>query len=199
MWAIHHHLSRVLSRLPQHQLLRFEGDIETINDVTFAIHTGSLHEKCHVEKDLEFSGISLLSLLMFRKNTQAMDPQDKVFAFVGIANDGDHPALQADYSKDVNNVYVEVTMHLLAYTDPHFLVKSLIYSVTHQRKGVYQRSSLDLLSLAYELNRHSGLPSWVPDWRSPMRQPLPERNTDGSSKLQAPVVKFSPSGKITAV
>jgi hypothetical protein len=68
---------------------------------------------------------------MFRKNTQATDPRDKVFAFVGIANDSDHPVLQAGYSKDVNDVYVEVAMHLLTYTDPHFLVKSLIYSITH--------------------------------------------------------------------
>jgi hypothetical protein len=63
---------------------------------------------------------------MFRKNTQATDPRDKVFAFVGIANDSDHPVLQAGYSKDV-----KVAMHLLTYTDPHFLVKSLIYSITH--------------------------------------------------------------------
>jgi hypothetical protein len=42
---MHYHLSGVLSRLPQHQLLRFKGDIETISDVTFVIHTGSLPEK----------------------------------------------------------------------------------------------------------------------------------------------------------
>jgi hypothetical protein len=64
-----------------------------------------------------------------------------------------------DYSKDVNDVYIEVAMHLLTYTDPHFLVKSLTYSITHQRKGVYQHSSFDLLSLAYGLNERSGLPS----------------------------------------
>ena len=156
-----------------------KDDGETLDDVTFAIHTGSLHEKRHVEKNLEFSG---MSLLMYRKNTQATDPRDKVFAFVGIANDGDHPALQADYSKDVNDVYVEVAMHQLTYTDPHFLVKSLIYSMTHQRKEVHR---LDLLSLAYGLNEHSGLPSWVPDWRLPMRQFLPERNTDGSRRFRA--------------
>jgi hypothetical protein len=161
------------------------GDIKTMNDVTFAIHTGSLHEKRHVEKNLEFSGMSLLSLLMFRRNTQATDPRDKVFTFVGIANDGDHPALQADYSKDVNDVYVEVAMHLLTYTDPDLLIKGLIYSITRQRKEVYQRSSLDLLSLAYGLNEHSGLPSWVPDWRLPMRQFLPDRNTDGSRRFHA--------------
>jgi hypothetical protein len=116
-------------------------------------------KKRHVGKNLGFSGMSLLSVLTFRKNTQATDPRDKVFAFVGIANDGDHPVLQADYSKDVNDVYMEVAMHLLTYTDPHFLVKSLTYSITHQRKGVYQHSSLDLLSLAYGLNERSGLPS----------------------------------------
>jgi hypothetical protein len=55
-----------------------KGDMETINDVTFAIHTGSLHEKRHVEKNLEFPRMSLLSLLMFRENTQATDLRDKI-------------------------------------------------------------------------------------------------------------------------
>jgi hypothetical protein len=54
---------------------------------------------------------------MFRKNMQATNPQDKVFPFVRVSNDGDHLASQADYSKDVNNVYMEVAMHLLTYTD----------------------------------------------------------------------------------
>jgi hypothetical protein len=63
--------------------------------------------------------------------------ETKVFAFFGIANDSDHPVLQADRSKDVNDVYVQVAIHLLTYIDPHFLVKSLTYSITHQRKGVY--------------------------------------------------------------
>jgi hypothetical protein len=162
-----------------------KGDIEAINDVIFAIHTGSLNEERHVEKNLEFSRMPLPSLLMFRRNTQATDPRDKVFAFVGIANDGNHPALQADYSKDVNDVYMEAAMRLLTYTVPHFVVKSLILSFVHQSKGFYQNSSLDLLSLACGLNEHSGLPSWVPSCRLPMRQFLPEHNTDGSRRFQA--------------
>ena len=54
-----------------------------------------------------------------------------------------------------------------------------------EERPFVQHSSLDLLSLAYGLNEHSGLPSWVSDWRLPMRQFLQERKTDGSRRFQA--------------
>jgi hypothetical protein len=115
-------------------------------------------KKRHVEKDLESPGLTLLSLLLLRKNRQATHPRDKVSAFVGIANDGDHPALKADYSKGVN-VYLEVAMQLLPSTDPDFLARSLTHDITDQSKELYRFSGFDVLSLAYGLNEDSGLPT----------------------------------------
>jgi hypothetical protein len=121
-----------------------KGDIETINDATFAIHTGSLHEsvmwrRIWIFPEWLFSACSCSRRIRKRRILEIRFSHVLESRMTAVI-------LQADYPKDVNNVCVEVAMHLLTYTDPHFLVKSLVYSITHQRKGVCQRLSLGLAS-----------------------------------------------------
>ncbi|KAK3685188.1 heterokaryon incompatibility protein-domain-containing protein [Podospora appendiculata] len=99
---------------------------------------------------------SLHDLLQMHRETQATDPRDKVYAFLGLADPSsfpqpttttaaatDPPMIQPDYSLPVHQVYTGVTASLM-------------------------RSQRDLRLLSHvqdaSLTRIPGLPSWVPDY-----------------------------------
>ncbi|OCL14970.1 HET-domain-containing protein [Glonium stellatum] len=86
---------------------------------------------------------SLGALLQKYRHRECMDPRDKVYALLGIANDvAGEKKLIVDYSKTVEEIYVSTAMFL-----------------TKEGESLY---CLSLVGIPEEPN---GLPSWVPDWR----------------------------------
>ena len=69
---------------------------------------------------------------------EATNPRDKVFALLGLAHEDDKSAIDVDYSNSVQQVYTQVTKHLLRN---------------------------DIHVLCFNVNSQSySLPSWVSDW-----------------------------------
>ncbi len=100
---------------------------------------------------------SLMELLaLFADSLKATDPRDRIYGILGLAPDKNVLDIRVDYKKEVHEVYTEVAKALLAhnYTD--------ILSWGHSSKSL-----LDL-------------PSWVPDFSVPLREPY------GSYKTKAP-------------
>jgi hypothetical protein len=92
-------------------------------------------------------GTSHLSDLLWNTwDREATDPRDKVFAVLGLLQqgaDGAHSPPTADYSKPVDQVYREAAAYI-----------------------INSKGSLDILLAASALDgEKSSLPSWVPDWR----------------------------------
>ncbi|KAL8708988.1 MAG: hypothetical protein Q9220_006197 [cf. Caloplaca sp. 1 TL-2023] len=91
------------------------------------------------------------------RDWQSTDPRDKIFALIGLIDHiaalrgpSDKSFLTADYSKPVEQVYLEVTTSVLRNTD---------------------RLSLLLLTADPILRRYSNLPSWVIDYS--VKGPIP--------------------------
>ncbi|KFA78820.1 hypothetical protein S40288_05485 [Stachybotrys chartarum IBT 40288] len=82
----------------------------------------------------------LLSLLITFRNLDATDPRDKIYAFRGLAADGDSSPLP-NYSQAVEEVFLDYAT---------FFVK--------------QGFGAQLLSEAGLSRSNKSLPSWVPDW-----------------------------------
>ncbi|KAK0629549.1 heterokaryon incompatibility protein-domain-containing protein [Bombardia bombarda] len=95
-------------------------------------------------------------LIQMHRSTQATDPRDKIYAFLGLA---DRPVLpertepiKADYSLPVQRVYTSVTASLML-----------------------SQGNLQQLSHVQDASRNkirSGLPSWVPDYSATL-EPYP--------------------------
>jgi hypothetical protein len=95
----------------------------------------------------------LLALLWLAHRAKASDPRDKVYSLLGLALEEE--AFEADYTKNVQEVFANVARHLLCYPHPkigHDL--ALLASVKH-----------------YEDDQSEGWPSWVPRWHND----IPER------------------------
>ncbi|EJT73079.1 hypothetical protein GGTG_09929 [Gaeumannomyces tritici R3-111a-1] len=92
--------------------------------------------------------LSLNFLLRQFRNSLATQPVDKVYAMLGLAADGGDFVVP-DYSKPVAEVYRELARSLLE-----------------------QSQSLEVLSLVGDpmWKGVDGLPSWVPDWSTMMRE-----------------------------
>jgi hypothetical protein len=94
---------------------------------------------------------TLLGVLLRHRRSQATNPLDKVYAFIGLTENCTEPQakIQVDYKQDVRTVYIDVA-----------------------RKVAAHDKSLDILSLpALPLGSGiDGLPSWVPDWSTPTEE-----------------------------
>ncbi|WPH00873.1 heterokaryon incompatibility protein 6, or allele [Acrodontium crateriforme] len=85
---------------------------------------------------------NLFDLLQMAKIFHCSDPRDRVYALLGLANDG-HTPIVPDYSKPVSRVYEEATLHLIR-----------------------EEGNVDVL-IDEEMNRGwDGAPTWVPNFRS---------------------------------
>ncbi|KAK3369369.1 heterokaryon incompatibility protein-domain-containing protein [Lasiosphaeria ovina] len=84
---------------------------------------------------------TMMSLLGRGIGPAATDARDHVFGYLGIAEDCDAPELQPDYTKSVEDVFVDCCK----------------YSVQTLQK-------LDFLYEAGCYQKNHRLPSWVPDW-----------------------------------
>jgi hypothetical protein len=87
-----------------------------------------------------FNGITLGHCLIQARNTICKDPRDKIYALMGIADDGFTLGIEIDYSKSVEDVY-----------------KEAVYKMFKSVHGV------DILCHASGA-KNLDLPSWVPDW-----------------------------------
>ena len=98
----------------------------------------------------EFGMKKLRDLLMLCRDFQATFARDHLFALLGIASDGDNPALAPDYEKSLD-----------------VIVKQ------YARTFILRDQAIDLLYLAGH-HGQTRFPSWIPDWtrvRGP-RDPL---------------------------
>ncbi|KAG7284760.1 hypothetical protein NEMBOFW57_009371 [Staphylotrichum longicolle] len=84
----------------------------------------------------------LLFYLRSGMGYKATDPRDYVYALLGLAEDREALGIIPDYTQPVEDVFTDVTRRLVAngYTDS--------------------------LAFALSTKATTGLPSWVPDWRS---------------------------------
>jgi len=84
---------------------------------------------------------SVLELLETSRHHLSTDPRDRVFAFLNLCREAKEPALQADYSEAVGEIYTRVA------------------------KFFAVRGQLSRLLCSAGLSRSTlGLPSWIPDW-----------------------------------
>jgi hypothetical protein len=85
-------------------------------------------------------------LVMMVKSRQCLDPQDKVYGVLSLAGEKLRARMPPDYNLSTAEVYSKLT--------------STSIKITH---------SLDILScVAGERRKHLQLPSFVPDWSSPL-------------------------------
>jgi hypothetical protein len=107
-------------------------------------------------------------------NKQASDPKDVLFALMGVAQNSEQFNIGIDYSKSVQEVYIQ------------FMVKIL----NHGR--------LRALWLCHTASKTEGLPSWVPDWAAvgnEDRQPLAANPCTDCLGLEQPDRLFSASNR----
>jgi hypothetical protein len=112
----------------------------------------------------------------------ASDPRDKVFALLGIADDAVEPGLHPDYSKSCETVFTEATEALLREQGPN------------------------ILSFCQWPKKLSNIPSWVPDWSSPLNSLLVDaivektrHSATGSSKFSCAVSEENCKLKILSI
>jgi hypothetical protein len=86
-------------------------------------------------------------LFRLAQEKEATDPKDKVFALYGLLQelDLDGPFQAPDYDKSLPQVYAETA-----------------------RACIMQDSNLWILLFASQIKRRGDVPSWVPDWSTPM-------------------------------
>ncbi|KAF2627321.1 HET-domain-containing protein [Macroventuria anomochaeta] len=100
---------------------------------------------------------SLMYELQRARHCELSDPRDRVFMFLGhySVRSGNQllSEMQADYSKTVDEVYIDVAKRALL-GDPE---KSLVTLATVQHPSLPSNRGEAI---------ENGLPSWVPDWRT---------------------------------
>jgi hypothetical protein len=92
------------------------------------------------------SDLDLLYFVTIERNQEATDPRDKVFAFLGIADQIGGPPVAVDYTKSVEEVYIATARHLMQASNP-----------------------VEVLSSVQKKWSELSMPSWVPDWSQPWR------------------------------
>jgi len=96
--------------------------------------------------EMKFS-TPLFDLLNLAAKSQAKDERDKVFALLGIADAAAKAAIQINYKATVQHVYISTARHFLSQNDP--------FALLHHAGIGYKRAT-------------PNLPSWAPDWSSPV-------------------------------
>ena len=91
----------------------------------------SMPARLHIQRqNKRLYRCTLFQMLTSCRDSLSSDRRDKVFAFLGIADDCSNGQLQADYSKSVYAVCQETSSFLRARTKPaeHATVSALVYS-----------------------------------------------------------------------
>lgn len=87
---------------------------------------------------------TLTELLQVCWTFQATDPRDKIFALTGLVPEEDHPLVRPDYTKSVEQVYMNAALYLFSQEN---CISQLLYCS----------------GIGWPRNYES-LPSWAPDW-----------------------------------
>ncbi|KAK3170323.1 hypothetical protein OEA41_009710 [Lepraria neglecta] len=115
-------------------------------------------------------GVLLSLLLSASRSFQATDPRDKIIALAGLSDHrslGSSASTLLDYSKAVEDLYIEVTAHLMR-----------------------RERSLNLLSSVEDISdRTMNLPSWVPNYR------VWQRHTILGSSIRVAHLNFNAAGR----
>ncbi|PNP73351.1 hypothetical protein FNYG_13308 [Fusarium nygamai] len=98
--------------------------------------------------------LSLLKLISqcpkgMKAALEAYDPSDKVYACLGLSNDSSTLGISANYKVPAKLLYTRVAEALI-------------------RRCVQSRVCIDFYGLCQQPKNLAGLPSWVPDWSSPL-------------------------------
>lgn len=91
----------------------------------------------------------LMGLLQRLRNSLCHDPRDKVFALYGIMADAKTHGLEADYTLSQRQVYIRTATY-----------------------AIRQFKALTVLSEVIQPARLPDLPSWVPDWTTPVHHKI---------------------------
>lgn len=110
---------------------------------------------------------SLFNLLIRHREWQATDPKDKVYALVGLSNDG-----QAEQETYLHIESTVLTLELrtaplsVIHVHPDYRLDTVQIYTNVARKFLEKDSNLDLFGAIYpsEDSAFDNLPSWVPDW-----------------------------------
>ncbi|KAE8135952.1 heterokaryon incompatibility protein-domain-containing protein [Aspergillus pseudotamarii] len=94
--------------------------------------------------------ITLLQLLRQFSGRAATDPRDKVYALLGLAKD--KPSVEPNYAASELEVFVDTALDIIS------------------RSG-----SLSVLMGDFTMKNSHALPSWVPDWSSPLEASIQSR------------------------
>ena len=86
--------------------------------------------------------LALFELLELFHKSEASNPRDRLFAFLGLAADGDDSSLRPNYDESVESVFLRYAKH--------FVRNGYGMKLLYQAPGVS--------------NREIPIPSWVPDW-----------------------------------
>ncbi|KAI3327944.1 HET-domain-containing protein [Xylariaceae sp. AK1471] len=145
-------------------------------------HQGAIMTNMHrLHKVAQFPLIALLRLTCVgsvnlerygHSNLDSSDPRDKIFALLGLASDREDlrkKGIYPDYKKSCYEVYTSTAFALL------------------------QQGHLSLLSYVQYPRIHTNLPSWVPDWYTPITEPLQVLEDDHMTVYP----EFCASGTIT--
>jgi hypothetical protein len=127
---------------------------------------------CFIRGVCQQGGFFRLSqILEFSKGCQAEDKRDRVYALLGMTEDADDPDLHISYSEPFSLVFERVARFLVRKADP----MAVLYHPTNRFVS-------------------DAIPSWIPDWTSPIlysslelqSDPQGERlyKTSGSSKCR---------------
>jgi hypothetical protein len=86
--------------------------------------------------------LPLCHLLMMFCKSEATNPRDRLFAFLGLAKDGDDSSLRPNYDESVELVFLRYAKHFVRNGDG--------------MKLLYEAAGVS--------NREISIPSWAPDW-----------------------------------
>jgi hypothetical protein len=106
------------------------------------------------------SCMELVELLQFTSRSDVTEAKDKIFALLGIADPASQNSLSRMYNKEVREIYVLATRHLLSQQEPS--------RVLHHAGIGHHRITTGLPSWAVDWNSTSPLRNF---WRSPERVP----------------------------
>lgn len=128
------------------------------------------HRRYHLETGERESLRSLLQRTCIcgsaRSSLKATDAKDKIYGLLAIASDSDQLGILPAYEKTIVEVYTDATRALIA------------------------DGQTSILTWCQQSRRVEGLPSWVPDFSSDIRQPCGEDSSKGPLFCASGNMKF---------
>jgi len=113
--------------------------------------------------------MNLLADLAIGPQTKASDDKDRIYALLGMANDGKLLEIDPDYKESTSCEWV----------------------YTAAARAMLFAGQIDILSLSQNRDKTCGLPSWVPDWRDKIIRPSGQLSKDTFFAASGPQLSTS--------